>query len=41
MDFATQNIVISFIEGYQNYISPYNGFCCAHRALHHGASCSE
>jgi putative component of membrane protein insertase Oxa1/YidC/SpoIIIJ protein YidD len=25
---------------YQRYLSPYKGFCCAHRALHGGASCS-
>ncbi len=26
---------------YQRFISPHKGFVCAHRALHHGASCSE
>ena len=41
MDFATQNLVIRSIEMYQKYISSHKGFCCAHRALHHGASCSE
>lgn len=29
------------IRGYQRYISPYKGFCCAHRALHGGPGCSE
>ena len=41
MDFAARNIVINCIGGYQRFISPYKGFCCAHRALHDGASCSE
>jgi putative component of membrane protein insertase Oxa1/YidC/SpoIIIJ protein YidD len=29
------------IRGYQRYLSPYKGFCCAHRALHGGPGCSE
>ena len=29
------------ITTYQRFISPYKGFCCAHRALHREASCSE
>lgn len=29
------------ISGYQKHISPRKGYCCAHRALHGGASCSE
>lgn len=29
------------ITGYQRYISPYKGFCCAHRVKHGGVSCSE
>lgn len=29
------------ITGYQRYISPYKGFCCAYRAKHGGLSCSE
>lgn len=29
------------ITGYQKYISPYKGFCCAHRVKHGGMSCSE
>lgn len=29
------------ISGYQRYISPYKGFCCAHKALHGGPSCSD
>ena len=41
MDFAARNIVINCIGGYQKFISPYKGFCCAHRVLHEGASCSE
>ena len=41
MDFAARTIAVNCIEGYQRYISPYKGFCCAHRAVHDGASCSE
>jgi len=29
------------ITGYQRYLSPYKGFCCAHRVRHGGVSCSE
>lgn len=29
------------ISGYQRYLSPRKGFCCAHRTLHGGLSCSE
>lgn len=29
------------IAGYQRYLSPHKGFCCAHRALWGGPSCSE
>lgn len=29
------------ITGYQRYISPYKGFCCAYRVKHGGMSCSE
>ncbi|WP_119628193.1 membrane protein insertion efficiency factor YidD [Methylocaldum marinum] len=29
------------IVGYQRYISPYKGFCCAYRVKHGGISCSE
>ncbi len=29
------------ITGYQKYISPYKGFCCAHRVRHGSLSCSE
>ena len=29
------------INGYQRFISPHKGFCCAHRSLHGGPSCSE
>lgn len=28
------------ITGYQRYLSPHKGFCCAHRVLHGGESCS-
>jgi len=29
------------IAGYQRHLSPYKGFCCAHRVRHGGVSCSE
>jgi putative component of membrane protein insertase Oxa1/YidC/SpoIIIJ protein YidD len=29
------------IDAYQQFVSPYKGFRCAHRALHGGQSCSE
>lgn len=29
------------ISGDQRWISPYKGFCCAHRRLHGELSCSE
>ena len=41
MELGARTIAINCIEGYQRYISPHKGFCCAHRALHNGASCSE
>ena len=41
MDITARTIAVNCIVGYQRYISPYKGFCCAHRAAHDGASCSE
>src|SRR5437762_4718033 len=35
------SLVAEAIIEYQRHISPYKGFCCAHRLLHGGASCSE
>ena len=29
------------INGYQRYVSPYKGFCCAYRVVRGGDSCSE
>ena len=29
------------ISGYQRHISPHKGYCCAHRVLYGGLSCSE
>ena len=29
------------ISGYQRYVSPHKGYCCAHRALYGGPSCSQ
>jgi putative component of membrane protein insertase Oxa1/YidC/SpoIIIJ protein YidD len=34
-------LAILAIEGYQGYLSPYKGYCCAHRARFGGLSCSE
>ena len=30
----------ALITAYQRYVSPYKGFCCAHRVAHGGLSCS-
>ncbi|MET0028315.1 MAG: membrane protein insertion efficiency factor YidD [Candidatus Thiodiazotropha sp.] len=35
------NPAVLAINGYQRYISPHKGFCCAHRVLTGEASCSE
>ncbi|MGB0580437.1 MAG: membrane protein insertion efficiency factor YidD [Limisphaerales bacterium] len=35
------NPAISLIEFYQQYLSPWKGFSCAHRVYHGGHSCSE
>lgn len=32
---------LAAIGAYQRYVSPYKGFCCAHRARTGHASCSE
>lgn len=34
-------VSIAFIKFYQFFISPYKGFCCAHRTLHKRESCSN
>jgi len=31
----------TIISGYQQFLSPHKGFCCAHRAVHGGVSCSQ
>lgn len=33
--------VMLAVRGYQRYVSPRKGYCCAHRVLHGGPSCSE
>ncbi|MBE9258445.1 MULTISPECIES: membrane protein insertion efficiency factor YidD [Aphanizomenonaceae] len=33
--------LVTAINLYQRYLSPYKGYCCAHRVLHNGESCSE
>ena len=30
----------ALITAYQRFVSPHTGFCCAHRVLHGGRSCS-
>lgn len=35
------NLSVVAINGYQQYISPYKGFCCAFRIDTGGLSCSE
>lgn len=40
MDNVLRRAACSSITGYQRYLSPYKGFRCAHRALHHDESCS-
>jgi len=32
---------VFFIHQYQKFISPRKGYCCAHRAVHGGESCSS
>ena len=32
---------IALIRFYQRHLSPRKGYCCAHRKLHGGASCSQ
>jgi putative component of membrane protein insertase Oxa1/YidC/SpoIIIJ protein YidD len=34
-------LAVNAIRGYQQWISPYKGFRCAHRVRHGGHSCSE
>jgi putative component of membrane protein insertase Oxa1/YidC/SpoIIIJ protein YidD len=35
------SLAIAAINVYQRYLSPYKSFCCAHRVLHKGESCSQ
>jgi putative component of membrane protein insertase Oxa1/YidC/SpoIIIJ protein YidD len=35
------NFAVMAIDGYQQNISPYKGFCCAHRVVTGSDSCSE
>lgn len=41
MYLSAENAIVALISFYQKSISPHKGFCCAHRALHNGMSCSE
>ncbi|MGB0597125.1 MAG: membrane protein insertion efficiency factor YidD [Rubripirellula sp.] len=41
MNRVVSDPLILLISGYQKYLSPYKGFCCAHRVVHGGRSCSE
>ncbi|MDB9444654.1 MAG: membrane protein insertion efficiency factor YidD [Sphaerospermopsis sp.] len=36
-----RKISVFGINFYQKHLSPYKGYCCAHRILHGGDSCSE
>jgi putative component of membrane protein insertase Oxa1/YidC/SpoIIIJ protein YidD len=36
-----RNPAVLAINGYQKFISPHKGFCCAHRLVNGGRSCSE
>jgi putative component of membrane protein insertase Oxa1/YidC/SpoIIIJ protein YidD len=38
---SPSSLVARLIEAYQRFISPYKGFCCAHRAVHGRDSCSQ
>jgi putative component of membrane protein insertase Oxa1/YidC/SpoIIIJ protein YidD len=40
-DFMLRYIAAGSISGYQRYISPHKGYCCAHRAHTGHSSCSE
>ncbi|MCU0541563.1 MAG: membrane protein insertion efficiency factor YidD [Oscillatoriaceae cyanobacterium Prado104] len=40
-DAAIRQLAIASISGYQKHISPKKGFCCAHRVLYGGESCSQ
>ncbi len=35
-----QPLALLAISGYQYFVSPHKGWCCAHAALHRGESCS-
>lgn len=35
------HLILAAILAYQRHLSPRKGFCCAHRVLHGGLSCSE
>ncbi|AFZ60036.1 membrane protein insertion efficiency factor YidD [Anabaena cylindrica FACHB-243] len=39
-DSFARKVGVSAITGYQQHISPYKGFVCAHRVLYGGESCS-
>ena len=33
-------LLVGLVRFYQRFLSPHKGFCCAHRVLHGGQSCS-
>jgi putative component of membrane protein insertase Oxa1/YidC/SpoIIIJ protein YidD len=41
MQEVAARVAVNLISVYQRRVSPYKGFCCAHRVLHAGLSCSE
>ncbi|WP_416208578.1 membrane protein insertion efficiency factor YidD [Acidovorax sp.] len=38
---SAASAAVAAIGAYQRYVSPYKGFCCAHRARTGHASCSQ
>jgi putative component of membrane protein insertase Oxa1/YidC/SpoIIIJ protein YidD len=38
---SPSSLVARAIEAYQRFVSPYKGFCCAHRCVHGRDSCSQ
>ena len=40
MEETVRRLILLIVRGYQLYISPYKGFCCAYKKLHNEQSCS-
>ena len=41
LNHASRNLAVIVISGYQKFLSPHKGFCCAHRVLYGCDSCSQ